>query len=59
MKYATLILCRVSDYGFSKLIELFESIPHMVQITEDPDGERLIQLTDSVRLQVRSVYPMC
>ncbi|TRY81000.1 hypothetical protein TCAL_13813 [Tigriopus californicus] len=44
--------CRVSDYGFSKLMELFESIPHMVDITEDSDGERLIQLTDSIRLSV-------
>lgn len=44
--------CRVSDYGFSKLMELFESIPQMVDITEDSDGERLIQLTDSIRLSV-------
>jgi hypothetical protein len=24
--------CRVSDYGFTKLIELFESIPDIVQV---------------------------
>jgi len=42
----------VSDYGFSKLIELFEAIPTTVEITEDADGERLLQLTDSERLAV-------
>ena len=25
--------CRVADYGYTKLIELFESIPHVVQVT--------------------------
>lgn len=24
--------CRVSDYGFAKLIELFEAIPHVVEV---------------------------
>jgi hypothetical protein len=43
---------RVSDYGFSKLIELFEAIPTTVEITEDADGERLLQLTDPERLAV-------
>ena len=43
---------RVSDYGFSKLIELFEAIPTTVEITEDADGERLLQLTDFERLAV-------
>jgi meiosis arrest female protein 1 len=42
----------VSDYGFSKLIELFEAIPATVEITEDADGERLLQLTDTERLAV-------
>lgn len=44
--------CRVSDYGFNKLIELFEAVPGTVEVTEDPDGERLLQLTDSERLSV-------
>lgn len=44
--------CRVSDYGFSKLIELFEAVPGTVEVTEDADGERLLQLTDSERLSV-------
>ena len=43
---------RVSDYGFNKLIELFEAVPGTVEVTEDPDGERLLQLTDSERLSV-------
>lgn len=44
--------CRVADYGFTKLIELFEAIPLTVEITEDADGERLLQLTDCERLKV-------
>lgn len=44
--------CRVADYGFTKLIELFEAIPTTVEITEDADGERMLQLTDSERLVV-------
>ena len=24
--------CRVADYGFTKLIELFEAIPHVVKV---------------------------
>ena len=44
--------CRVSDYGFAKLIELFEAIPTTIEITEDADGERILQLTDSERLIV-------
>ncbi|XP_040577997.1 meiosis regulator and mRNA stability factor 1 isoform X2 [Lepeophtheirus salmonis] len=44
--------CRVADYGFTKLIELFEAIPHIVEITEDCDGERLLQLSGSERLAV-------
>ena len=44
--------CRVADYGFTKLIELFEAVPLTVEITEDADGERLLQLTDGERLKV-------
>ena len=25
--------CRVADYGYTKLIELFEAIPHVVQVS--------------------------
>lgn len=25
--------CRVSDYGFSKLLDLFEAIPHVVDVS--------------------------
>ncbi|XP_057318978.1 meiosis regulator and mRNA stability factor 1 isoform X1 [Microplitis mediator] len=44
--------CRVSDYGFTKLIELFEAIPHVIQIKDVPDGERLISLTEPERFRV-------
>ncbi|XP_060522951.1 meiosis regulator and mRNA stability factor 1 isoform X2 [Cylas formicarius] len=37
--------CRVSDYGFVKLVELFEAIPDVVKIEELPDGERTVSLT--------------
>ena len=43
---------RVADYGFSKLIELFEAVPGTVEVTEDIDGERLLQLSDGERLVV-------
>ena len=35
--------CRVADYGFTKLIELFETIPTTIEITEDArtDAEQL------------------
>lgn len=38
--------CRVSDYGFAKLIELFEAIPDVVNIEETSSGEKQISLTD-------------
>ncbi|XP_060076534.1 meiosis regulator and mRNA stability factor 1-like [Ylistrum balloti] len=37
--------CRVSDYGFSKLMDLFEAIPHVVEMEEDGE-ERMIHLTE-------------
>lgn len=37
--------CRVSDYGFSKLIELFEAIPDVVKVQELPERERTVSLT--------------
>lgn len=54
-----LFTARVSDYGFTKLIELFEAIPMTVEITEDADGERILQLTDTERLAVLAdqVFP--
>lgn len=42
----------MADYGFTKLIELFEAIPTTIEITEDADGERILQLTDPERLNV-------
>lgn len=38
--------CRVQLYGCIRLIDLFEEIPNIVQILEDKNGERIIQLTD-------------
>ena len=35
--------CRLADYGFTKLIELFEAIPTIIEITEDLDGMRILQ----------------
>ncbi|OAD54921.1 Meiosis arrest female protein 1 like protein [Eufriesea mexicana] len=44
--------CRLSDYGFTKLIELFEAIPDIVKIEDDSFGERQISLTEKEGLQL-------
>lgn len=44
--------CRVSDYGFTKLIELFEAIPDIVKIDEVNGGERRISLTEKETIRV-------
>ena len=44
--------CRVSDYGFTKLIELFEAIPGVVKIEDVPGGERRISLTEKEGLLI-------
>ncbi|KAJ8664397.1 hypothetical protein QAD02_006059 [Eretmocerus hayati] len=44
--------CRVADYGFTKLIELFEAIPDIVKIEEVNGGERRISLTEPEGLRV-------
>ena len=36
--------CRFTDYGFSKLIEMFEAIPNTVKITKDGYGKRVVRL---------------
>lgn len=49
--------CRVSDYGFTKLIELFEAIPDVVKIEDGnngTNGERQICLTLKEGLRVLS-----
>ena len=38
--------CRVQFYGCLRLIDLFEEISHVVQILEDKNGERILQLTE-------------
>ncbi|KAK7082553.1 hypothetical protein SK128_020988 [Halocaridina rubra] len=45
--------CRVADYGFGKLIELFEAIPDTVLVYDDEeDGEKQLQLVERERLKV-------
>ncbi|KAG0718693.1 Meiosis regulator and mRNA stability factor 1 [Chionoecetes opilio] len=45
--------CRVADFGFSKLIELFEAIPDIVQAYDDDDeGEKQLQLVERERIRV-------
>lgn len=45
--------CKVADYGFSKLIELFEAIPDILQVFDDEeDGEKQLQLVERERLRV-------
>ncbi|XP_033336634.2 meiosis regulator and mRNA stability factor 1-like protein isoform X2 [Megalopta genalis] len=46
--------CRVSDYGFTKLIELFEAIPDVVKIEDSNSGERQISLTEKEGVRVLS-----
>uniref|UniRef100_A0A8D8QAS1 Meiosis arrest female protein 1 n=1 Tax=Cacopsylla melanoneura TaxID=428564 RepID=A0A8D8QAS1_9HEMI len=43
--------CRVADFGFTKLIELFESIPEVVTIEDDVEDRR-ITLTTKEKLNV-------
>lgn len=33
--------CRVADYGFTKLIELFEAIPHVAKVLDQSYFEQL------------------
>lgn len=44
--------CRVADFGFAKLIELFEAISDVVKIEELPDGDRRVCLTPPYALKV-------
>nr|CAD7402693.1 unnamed protein product [Timema cristinae] len=46
--------CRVSDFGFTKLIELFEAIPEVVKIEDASEGERKVSLTVKESLKVLS-----
>ncbi|XP_076269311.1 meiosis regulator and mRNA stability factor 1-like protein isoform X11 [Rhynchophorus ferrugineus] len=42
--------CRVADYGYTKLLDLFESISHVVQIMGD-GTRRVITLTHSAQMR--------
>ncbi|KAK9508774.1 hypothetical protein O3M35_006253 [Rhynocoris fuscipes] len=44
--------CRVANFGFTKLIELFEAIPDIVQLEEDSEGERKVTLTHKEKIRV-------
>jgi len=44
--------CRVADFGFTKLIELFEAIPDVVKVEEEGEGVRKVTLTQPERLKV-------
>ncbi|XP_014205726.1 meiosis regulator and mRNA stability factor 1 [Copidosoma floridanum] len=44
--------CRVSDYGFTKLIELFEAIPEIIKIEEGNGEDRKIFLTEKEGIHV-------
>ncbi|XP_023231451.1 meiosis regulator and mRNA stability factor 1-like [Centruroides sculpturatus] len=43
--------CRVSDYGFSKLIELFEAIPDVLEVCGIGE-EKVLMLTEQEKLKV-------
>ncbi|XP_019616730.1 PREDICTED: meiosis arrest female protein 1 homolog [Branchiostoma belcheri] len=45
--------CRLSDYGFSKLIDLFEAVPQVVQVLEGGE-ERNLVLAEGERIKVLS-----
>nr|CAB3263650.1 meiosis arrest female protein 1 homolog [Phallusia mammillata] len=42
--------CKLSNYGFSKLVDLFESLPHVVQVVDG--AEKYLQLTEDEQLKV-------
>ncbi|KAJ9585358.1 hypothetical protein L9F63_002855, partial [Diploptera punctata] len=44
--------CKVADYGFTKLIELFEAIPHVAKVEDAGEGDRRVTLTLEERLHV-------
>ncbi|XP_031354621.1 meiosis regulator and mRNA stability factor 1-like [Photinus pyralis] len=44
--------CKVSDYGFTKLVELFEAIPETVEVEEVSDTERRVKLKLQTALEV-------
>ncbi|XP_078483105.1 meiosis regulator and mRNA stability factor 1-like [Ciona intestinalis] len=43
--------CKLSNYGFNKLLDLFESLPRVVQVVEDAP-EKYLQLTTEEQLKV-------
>ncbi|XP_071106106.1 meiosis regulator and mRNA stability factor 1-like [Haliotis cracherodii] len=45
--------CRVADYGFTKLTDLFEAVPQVVELEEEGD-ERLLRLTQPEMRKVLS-----
>nr|XP_039259521.1 meiosis regulator and mRNA stability factor 1-like [Styela clava] len=46
--------CKLANYGFTKLIDLFEALPHVVQVLER-GTEKLIALTDTEQQKILSI----
>lgn len=47
--------CKVSDYGFSKLVELFEALPDVVDMEGQCDVDRNIKLKSHLALEILGV----
>lgn len=52
--------CRVSDYGFTKLIELFEAIPSVVDVSIEINLKHSFRTvkTNNKQLFIRYGYPI-
>jgi len=42
--------CRVADYGYSKLLELFEAIPHILQVYKNMPNLKPLDKTIAIHL---------
>ncbi|CAF3740604.1 unnamed protein product [Rotaria sp. Silwood1] len=40
--------CKVQTFGFSRLVDLLEELSHVVNINEDKNGEKIVQLTSNM-----------
>jgi hypothetical protein len=47
--------CILADYGFKKQIRLFKAIAATIEITQDKNGERILQLRGSEELQTAKI----
>ncbi|CAD5122555.1 DgyrCDS10969 [Dimorphilus gyrociliatus] len=44
--------CRVSDYGFTKLIELLEAVSHVAHVSDDEHGDKTVVLAKEQMIKV-------